>query len=119
MPPRLAVLSLWADDVPTTAHFYRDVIGLSLLNHHDGRPHFDLKGIILVLLQGSPQPAQNTTPERFPLFALAVEDLDSAVIKLQAHGVSLPWGIESDHNARWVMFHDPAGNLIELVQFNE
>lgn len=26
-------------------------------------------------------------------------------------------GIESDMNSRWVMFHDPAGNRFELVQF--
>jgi hypothetical protein len=29
----------------------------------------------------------------------------------------LPWGIEGDARSRWVMFHDPAGNLVELVQF--
>jgi len=26
-------------------------------------------------------------------------------------------GIEEDADSRWVMFHDPAGNLIELAQF--
>jgi hypothetical protein len=28
----------------------------------------------------------------------------------------LPWGIEANAQARWVMFSDSAGNLIELVQ---
>lgn len=117
MTARLAVLSLWAEDVPATAHFYRDVIGLELLSHHGDRVHFDLDGIFLAILQGKPQPARNSIPERFPLFALSVDDLDAAVEKLRVHGVSLPWGIESDGESRWVMFHDPAGNLIELVQF--
>jgi catechol 2,3-dioxygenase-like lactoylglutathione lyase family enzyme len=49
--------------------------------------------------------------------AFAVDDLEAAVERLRAHGVSLPWGVEEDAGARWVMFHDPAGNLIELAEF--
>jgi len=47
----LAVISLWAEDVAATAHFYRDIIGLKLVSHHDERPHFDLDGAYLVILQ--------------------------------------------------------------------
>ena len=60
-------------------------------------------------------------PERFPqtfrVFAFQ-SDLDAAVEHLRDHHVELPWGIEEDTDSRWVMFHDPAGNLIELAQFN-
>jgi len=80
-------------------------------------PHFDLGGIYLVILKGRPIPAQNPMPPRFPLIAFAVKDLDAAVDQLRAHHVELPWGVEEDANSRWAMFHDPAGNLIELVQF--
>lgn len=45
------------------------------------------------------------------------DDLDAAEQRLRLHGVEHPWGIEADANSRWVMFHDTAGNLIELVQF--
>ena len=77
---RIAVVSLWAEDVPAAAHFYRDVIGLRLLAHHSHeRPHFDLGGAYLVILKGRPQSAQNPLPLRFPLVALAVPELDSAV----------------------------------------
>jgi catechol 2,3-dioxygenase-like lactoylglutathione lyase family enzyme len=114
---RIAVLSLWAEDVPAAAHFYRDVVGLPLLAHHGGPPHFDLDGAYLVILKGRPMPAQNPAPPRFPLAALAVPDLDRAVDRLRAHAVELPWGVEEGPDSRWVMFHDPAGNLIELVQF--
>ncbi|HLF27192.1 MAG TPA: VOC family protein [Anaerolineae bacterium] len=117
MLPRLAVVSLWAEDVPATAHFYRDVLGLRLLPHHGDRPHFDLGGIYLAILKGRPRPAQNPTPSRFPILAFAVDDLDAAVERLRAHAVELPWGIEEDANSRWVMFTDPAGNLIELAHF--
>jgi hypothetical protein len=44
MSVKLAVVTLWAEDVAITAHFYRDVIGLRLLPQHGDRPHFDLGG---------------------------------------------------------------------------
>jgi catechol 2,3-dioxygenase-like lactoylglutathione lyase family enzyme len=117
MNPQLAVVSLWAEDVPTTAHFYRDVLGLDLMAHHGGRPHFDLDGIYLTILRGKPIPAQDADPQRFPVIALAVDDLNAALAPLHTHHVDLPWGIERDEHARWAMFYDPAGNLIELVEF--
>lgn len=110
--PCVAVVSLWAEDVPALAHFYRDVIGLELLPHHGERPHFDVNGMYLTIVKGAPCSA----PTRFPFVALAVDDLDEAVARLCAHHIELPWGIESNAGSRWVMFHDPAGNLIELVQ---
>src|SRR5574341_1061120 len=118
MNTRLAVVSLWAEDVPATAHFYRDVIGLRLLpHHHGGRPHFDLNGVFLTILRGTPRPAENASPARFPVIAFAVEDLEAAVERLKAHHGELPWGVEEDRDSRWVMFHDPAGNLSELALF--
>jgi catechol 2,3-dioxygenase-like lactoylglutathione lyase family enzyme len=114
--PRLAVVALWAEDVPAAAHFYRDVLGLKLLPHHPGgRPHFDLGGAYLTILKGKPQPALDSQPARFPLAAFAVDDLEAAVERLQAHNVELPWGIEHDAGSRWAMFYDPAGNLVEVV----
>jgi catechol 2,3-dioxygenase-like lactoylglutathione lyase family enzyme len=113
--PRLAVVSLWAEDVIATAHFYRDVIGLKLAAQHGNRPHFDVGGVYLVILQGRPRPAESPEPPRFPLLALAVGDFQGAVDRLAAADVRMPWGIEEDTDSRWVMFHDPAGNLIELV----
>lgn len=117
MKPRLAVVSLWAKDVSATAHFYRDVIGLPLLRHSGGRPHFDLHGIFLTILEGTPCPVQEAGPQRFPVVAFAVDNLEAALARLSAHRVDLPWGVERDDHARWIMFHDPAGNLIELVEF--
>jgi catechol 2,3-dioxygenase-like lactoylglutathione lyase family enzyme len=120
-PDRIAVVGLWAEDIATAAHFYKDVVGLQLLPHlsqydKHKRPHFDLSGTLLVILKGKPVPAQDAEPSPFPLMAFAVDDLDPAIERLRAHHVELPWGIEENADARWVMFHDPAGNLIELVQ---
>lgn len=119
MSLQLSVISLWAENVPEAAHFYRDVIGLPLLPHHGPRPHFDLGGCYLVILKGKSSPPQNPDPERFPILAFTVEDLDQAIAKLSAHRVELPWGIEQGAGSRWVMFFDPAGNLIEFVSSND
>ena len=119
MPTRFAVVTLWAEDVAENAHFYRDVLGLKLLSHLGSRPHFEVNGVYLTILKGIPMPARNSNPDRFPLFALAVVDLDEMVERLQKHKIALPWGIESDADGRWVMFRDPAGNLIELAQFGK
>jgi catechol 2,3-dioxygenase-like lactoylglutathione lyase family enzyme len=117
MPPTLAVITLWAEDAATTAHFYRDVLGLRLIDQHGDRPHFDLGGIYLVILKGQSLPPLDPVPARFPIVAFAVEDLAAAVAQLRAYHVDLPWGIEEDAGSCWAMFYDPAGNLIELAQF--
>jgi hypothetical protein len=49
--------------------------------------------------------------------AFSVPELDGAIKKLRHHGVDLPWGVEANSTCRWVMFHDPAGNLVEIVEF--
>lgn len=91
MNPRLAVVGLWAEDVPATARFYRDVLGLDLMPHHGGQPHFDLDGIYLTILSGKPRAAQDDDQKRFPAISLAVDDLNSALVLLHAHHVDLPW----------------------------
>jgi len=118
MHPKLAVIGLWAEDVVAAARFYHQVIGLNPMPHHGKSPHFNLGGIYLAILQGRPRPAENAVPSRFPILALSVSNLENAMARLEANAVEMPWGIEKGANSRWVMFHDPAGNLIELVEFN-
>jgi len=117
MDMRIAVVSLWAQDVPGAAHFYRDVLGLPWLAHFGGdRPHFDLGSTLLTIVHGRPALPPDPEPH-FPVVAFSTPDLEAAMKKLQSHGVSLPWGMESNASSRWVMFHDPEGNLLELVEF--
>ena len=119
MDTRVAVVSLWAEDVSALAHFYQEVIGLHLASHQHQRPHYKLGNCYLTILKGRSVPPQNAVPEHFPLIALAVGDLDAAIQRLQTHAIEMPWGIQRDSDSRWVMFYDPAGNLIELVEFKQ
>ena len=118
-PETLSVVSLRAEDVPTTAHWYRDMIGLKLMPHHGQWPAFALgNGVHLVIVQGESAPGTDDESTRFPSIAFSVPDLDATVEHLHAHGVETPWGVESNPSARWVMCYDPTGNLIELAEFH-
>jgi catechol 2,3-dioxygenase-like lactoylglutathione lyase family enzyme len=114
---KLAVVTLWAEDVNRTADFYRDVLGLPLLMIDRGRPHFDLGGAYLVILPGRPYKLEDPGQTRFPVLAFAVDDLDAVVHQLKSQGLEMPWGVEEDRDSHWVMFNDPGGNLLEIAQF--
>jgi len=88
-------------------------------SYHSGRPHFDVGGTFLTLLKGRPVSARDAEPPHFPLVAFEVDDLDSFIERLQAYRVKLPWGVEEGMKSRWIKLHDPAGNLIEIVQFKD
>jgi predicted enzyme related to lactoylglutathione lyase len=96
-------------------------IGLEIIHDHTAeRVHFRLgENRYLVLLKGKPHPATDTVIERFPVVAFEVDDLEEAAARLEAHGVETLRGIEEDSWSRWVMLHDPAGNLIELAVFTK
>jgi predicted enzyme related to lactoylglutathione lyase len=49
----------------------------------------------------------------------SIPELDTAIEKLRLHGVDLPSGVETNAAGRWAMFHDPAGNLVEIVEFKQ
>ena len=116
--PRLAVVRLLVEDLPAAISFYRDVIGLSLLPHHQPHPAFELEnGVFLVLVEGHSNPVLVSKDLSFPAVAFSVDDLEAAIEHLKTHDVALPWGVEERAGSRWVKFHDPTGNLIELAQF--
>jgi catechol 2,3-dioxygenase-like lactoylglutathione lyase family enzyme len=113
---RIVVLTIWAEDIPAAVHFYRDVLELAELPDHGSHPTLKLNGSFLIILKGTPRPATDADPAQFPLFALAVDDLDQAVARLRAHDIALLSDIKQNGALRWIVFNDPAGNLIELVQ---
>jgi len=115
----LVVVSLRTQDLHASVHFFRDVIGLRLMQHHGSYPTFDLgSGAHLVIIKGNPLAEQNENTQRFPVIAFSVPNLEASVASLIENGVELPWGIETSESAHYVMFHDPGGNLIELAEFD-
>jgi catechol 2,3-dioxygenase-like lactoylglutathione lyase family enzyme len=115
MKLKLAVVTLWAEDVQRMSDFYQNVLGLPLVTVDRGRPHFDFGGGFLTILPGQPRKVQDPKQSRFPVIAFSVDDLHEMIHQLKSHDVEMPWGIEEDSDSRWVMFYDPGGNLIEVA----
>ena len=115
MKLKLAVVTLWGEDIQRMSDFYQNVLGLPLALVDRGRPHFDFGGGYLTILPGQPYKAQDSMQSRFPVIAFAVDDLREMIGQLTLHEVEMPWGVEEDDDSRWVMFYDPGGNLIEVA----
>ena len=119
---QVAVLTVWAEaeKLEPTAKFYQDVLGLRRVGSSADPYILDTDGTFVVIMEGRLE--QPLDPKRrWPMFALTVPDLDQSVNALRDAGVEFPWGIEEfgapEPSSRYVMFHDPAGNLIEVVEW--
>ncbi len=112
---QVKAVCLWAEDVPELAAFYKDILELEEpIIDFAGRIRFKLDDAVFFILKGKPQAAKSEEP--FPLFALSIDDLDMAVVKLKTRNIKMPHGIEGSGRHRELQFYDPAGNLVELVQ---
>ncbi len=113
---------IWAGlcvaDMERAVAFYRDVLGLPLLEREEGCALFDAGGGALFELwpQGLAS-AEMKQPERQSLrVALRVENLAAAVSELQARGVRFCGEMGEYKGARWINFADPEGNRWELKE---
>lgn len=120
----LGALTLFVDDVPEAAVFYRDVLGLSAVWEDDTSTVFQLGATLLNVLEvgaaaAAVAPAQAAAVGSTPrmLLSLWVEDVDAVCQTLRERGVELlngpvdrPWG------KRTAAFPDPAGVVWEVAQ---
>lgn len=119
---QVAVVTVWAEaeKVEPTARFYEDVLELRRVGSSTSPYILDTDGTFVVIMEGKLEHPRDPK-RRWPLFALTVPDIDRSVEALVGASVELPWGIEEfgepEPSSRYVMFRDPAGNLVELVQW--
>jgi len=114
MLKRIAVVGVPARDVARAVHFYRDALGLRMLPHHAGPPHFKIGDTFLAVFERGASGVESSTP----LVAFEVDDVDAAMSALTARGVVFDDGVRHDNQARWTAFNDTEGNRLELVQFD-
>ena len=118
MKLNIAVVTLWADNFEETVKFYKKILGVNDVHHMaEGVIHFKIDDIFFTVMKGKPAKATNSIIPRFPIIAFSVDDIQKSSDMLIENKVALPWGIEENANAKWIMFNDPVGNLIEFVQF--
>jgi catechol 2,3-dioxygenase-like lactoylglutathione lyase family enzyme len=118
---RLQQVALTATNLDSSIAFYRDVLGLKFITRFDppGLAFFNLGGGVRLLLSASASHAS---------LYFQVEDVNVAVKELHDRGVHFlqpPHMIQRDDAGNfgkkgieeWMaFFHDPAGNLLALVE---
>lgn len=112
MLKRIAVVGVPAGDVMRAAHFYQDTLGLQMLPHHAGPPHFKVGDTFLAVFGCNVSEVESP-----PLVAFEVDDIDAAMAALTARGVVFEGGVRQDEQTHWTAFRDSEGNLLELIQF--
>jgi lactoylglutathione lyase len=118
------VITIFAEDIPATKAFYRDVFGLPLVFEDAVSAVFRFDNLLLNVLQTSQAPELvEPAPVGAPgagarwMPTINVADADATCAELARHGVALlngpidrPWG------RRTAAFADPAGNVWEIAQ---
>lgn len=123
--------AIQVSDLDASIEFYVRVLGLELMfrekndAQHEAFAFLELEGCNLELLQeldenNEPvlmQPHE-TKPPYCPHLALATDNLDDVMEKLERRKVSLLKGpLEIPGRVRWLYLKDPDGNVIEFVQW--
>jgi lactoylglutathione lyase len=119
----LQAITLFVDDLPRAAEFYRDVFGLGAIHQDDDSTAFGFGNTVINLLR-SPAAHELIEPARVADAAsgsrmqltVEVDDVDATCAALAEFGVTLlngpmdrPWGI------RTAAFADPAGHVWEIA----
>ena len=94
-------------DIDEALAFYGALFELELRGHTSGMAFVDMGDQFIALSQGRTQP-----PDRHRHFGLVVDDKAAARAALEREGVQILPG-------RGLDFHDPWGNLIQIVQYDE
>jgi catechol 2,3-dioxygenase-like lactoylglutathione lyase family enzyme len=121
--------ALTVRDVRKCAEFYRDKIGLKLVELQDGFAYLKFvdspgAGVALVSASGLAEeiPKERVRPDESPLqrnyFAVFLVDADQAYEELRSRGVRFvqPPATRPD-GQRFAFFEDPEGNLWEISHF--
>ncbi|MFD2339164.1 VOC family protein [Clavibacter tessellarius] len=120
--PVAAFSGFSVDDVPAALAFYRGALGLEV----EEVPEM---GMLRLVLPGSGArvlvyPKPDHVPAAFTVLNLAVEDVEAAVVELNARGIvtaiydGMPTdarGIMRGHGPDIAWFRDPAGNVLSVV----
>jgi len=110
----IAEIAIFTDDVETTSAFYGHLVDATPLSEWPGGAIFAIGEGRLLVHERTPD--MDDGPPNEDHFAIAVDDLDEACVKLSSRGLALlveprdyPWG-------RSAYLRDPDGRLVELAQ---
>jgi catechol 2,3-dioxygenase-like lactoylglutathione lyase family enzyme len=126
VPPRLDHLVIAVSEWERSNAFYRDVLGVGIVEVDGGRYAYVLDGGQRLNVHGpgstpSPRAADPVRPGNSDLCFVWDGDADSAVRHLRTHAVEVELGPVGRTGARGagvsVYFRDPDGTLLELIAY--
>ncbi|MCH7662798.1 MAG: VOC family protein [Chloroflexi bacterium] len=113
---------LYADDLAAPEEFYRDALGLEILDRSDLMVVFRCgAGVLLVFdpeksgAPGRTVPSHGAIGPGHLAFAAREDDLDLWRSRLVENGVEIESEVEWEPGGLSIYFRDPAGNSIELA----
>jgi len=109
---------LYVEDLDASISFYRDVLGLPLLNQGEDWAHFDAgAGSLFELFSGGMASQAPKGPDQQPLvLGLRVNNLHAAIADLKQKGVAFIGEVGEYEGTRWAHFYDPEGNRLEIKE---
>lgn len=119
----LVETAIYAEDLELAEQFYRDILGLCLLDKEEDRHVFFQVGendVLLIFraqstLQGGRLPAHGSRGPGHFAMGIVADDFDSCRDWLLAHGVAIEHEQSWPLGGRSLYFRDPAGNSVELI----
>jgi uncharacterized protein len=124
MEPRISIITLGVTDLNTSIKFYREGLGLPLIEGSEGIAFFELKGTWLALFPREALASDANVSAQgggFPGFTLAHnvrsrEEVDRVLQQAQQAGASLTkHAAETDWGGYSGYFQDPDGFLWEVA----
>ncbi len=113
---------LYADDLAAEEEFYRDALGLEVLDRSELMVVFRCGAGVLLIFDpkksaapGRSVPSHGAIGPGHLAFAAREDDLDLWRNQLVESGVEIESEVEWEHGGRSIYFRDPAGNSIELA----
>lgn len=117
MIDRVAYCILYVADLDRATAFYRDILGLPVVERTPRFAAFGGAGAPLALEAGGPPVAGPREKERNPtLTQFAVADIEGSVAALGARGVAFAGAIRRGPFGALAFFRDPEGNRLALLQ---
>jgi len=124
---RILETALYVDDLDAVVAFYRDVLGLRVLDAGTRLVSMDAgqATVLLLFRRGATVSGLGTSGGWIPphdghgpvhlAFAIATEALSAWELRLQERGVAIESRVRWDRGGQSIYFRDPAGHSVELA----
>ncbi len=129
-PPPAAILeaALYVDDLEAARGFYRDLLGLEMFQHVEGRHMFFRLGDTVLLIFDPVQTEKPPGNPKMPVpphgargaghvcFAMPRAEITEIRARLEAADVVIDTQFDWPNGARSLYVRDPAGNSVEFAE---